>query len=240
MADFALVLQTTQLGAAFVGPGGANQAIALNIASAPVTLLVQQNVIAVLTVSSQGPAGFGIPSGGTVGQLITKTGSDDFAFTWANPFAPTGTGFRHINAGTEDAASKFVTDADVASAAAIAESKIANLVPDLAAKLAVTAHPGTRDLIHFLGEGPGDGFGTNAYKKILPASSAFPTSIIWYADAGLTQKIVEKLLTWSGAVPSQIQYKIYAADGATVLHTVTDSISYTNSIFESTRTRAIA
>jgi hypothetical protein len=39
--------------------------------------------------------------------------------------APTGTGFRHVTGGTEDAASKLVENADVHAAAAIAESKLA-------------------------------------------------------------------------------------------------------------------
>ena len=38
---------------------------------------------------------------------------------------PTGTGFRHVTAGSEDAAAKLVENADVAAAAAIAESKLA-------------------------------------------------------------------------------------------------------------------
>ncbi len=38
---------------------------------------------------------------------------------------PSGTGFRHVTSGEEDAASKLVADADVATTAAIAESKLA-------------------------------------------------------------------------------------------------------------------
>jgi hypothetical protein len=47
---------------------------------------------------------------------------------WAVPPAgspPTGTGFRHVTSGAEDAAAKLVENADVAGAAAIAESKLA-------------------------------------------------------------------------------------------------------------------
>lgn len=50
--------------------------------------------------------------------------------TWAAPpgdapSVPTGTGFRHITAGAEDAAAKLVTNVDVNAAAAILESKLA-------------------------------------------------------------------------------------------------------------------
>lgn len=38
---------------------------------------------------------------------------------------PTGTGFRHVTGGSEDAAAKLVENADVAAGAAIAESKLA-------------------------------------------------------------------------------------------------------------------
>lgn len=48
---------------------------------------------------------------------------------------PTGTGFRHVTSGTEDAASKLVVNADVDAAAAIAGSKVA---PDFGAQNIVT------------------------------------------------------------------------------------------------------
>src|SRR5437870_11925899 len=37
---------------------------------------------------------------------------------------PTGTGFRHVTAGVEDAASKLAANADIAAAAGIVESKL--------------------------------------------------------------------------------------------------------------------
>lgn len=48
---------------------------------------------------------------------------------------PTGTGFRHVTSGTEDAAAKLVENADVDAAAAIAGSKIS---PDFGAQNIVT------------------------------------------------------------------------------------------------------
>lgn len=43
----------------------------------------------------------------------------------ATASTPTGTGFRHVTAGTEDAAAKLVENADVAALAGIVESKLA-------------------------------------------------------------------------------------------------------------------
>lgn len=58
---------------------------------------------------------------------------------------PTGTGFRHITSDVEDSAAKLVENADVHAAAAIAQSKIANLttdLSDLASDIASHTHNG--------------------------------------------------------------------------------------------------
>jgi hypothetical protein len=101
-------------------------------------------------------------------------------------------------------------------------------------------HETLRQLIHFIDEGPGDGFLSGAYKVILPQSSPFPTSVIWYEDDTMSQIIISKMLVWSGPVPTNIIWQIYNTDGVTVAHTVSDSIAYNNMIFESTRVRTIS
>jgi hypothetical protein len=101
-------------------------------------------------------------------------------------------------------------------------------------------HKTLRDLIHFIDQGPGDGFASGAFKEVLPNNSPFPTSIIWYLDVAKTKKLVEKYITYvSAAFPSVIQWNMYDYDGVTLIHTVTDTITY-NAAFESTRTRAIS
>lgn len=90
-------------------------------------------------------------------------------------------------------------------------------------------------LIKFIDEGPADGFATGATKVV--TGTVFPSQILWKrAD---TTKLVEKNITWTGAFPTTIQWKLYAADGSTVLKSVTDSISYSGA-FETGRTRTIA
>lgn len=64
----------------------------------------------------------GAPATGTpTGKFLKDDG------TWAAPAAsvPTGTGFRKVVAGVEDAAAKLVENAEVAAAAGIVESKLA-------------------------------------------------------------------------------------------------------------------
>jgi hypothetical protein len=100
-------------------------------------------------------------------------------------------------------------------------------------------HETLRQIIHFIQSGPGDGFASGAYEEILPSGSIFPTSVIWYVDSSKAQKIFEKLITWDGVVPSVITYNMYATDGITIIHSATDTISYVNVIFETSRTRTI-
>lgn len=101
------------------------------------------------------------------------------------------------------------------------------------------AHKTLRDLIHFIDEGPGDGFASGAFKEVLPNGSPFPTSITWYLDVAKTKKLVEKFVTYNSShFPVTIHWNMYDYDGVTLIHTVIDTITYTTA-FESTRTRTI-
>jgi hypothetical protein len=98
-------------------------------------------------------------------------------------------------------------------------------------------HKVLRQLIHFIEDGPAEGFTSGAYREV--TGTIFPTAIIWWESSGKLKKILERLVTWSGAAVTQDQWKVYASDGVTVLATVTDTIAYSG-IFETNRTRAIA
>jgi hypothetical protein len=100
-------------------------------------------------------------------------------------------------------------------------------------------HRALRTLIHFIDDGPAEGFASGAFKETLPSASVFPTSVIWWESSGKTKKIVERALTWTGVNLTTSVWKIYDTDGSTVLATITDAISYSG-IFETTRTRTIA
>jgi hypothetical protein len=103
--------------------------------------------------------------------------------------------------------------------------------------LTEAAHRTLRQLIHFIDEGPANGFASGAYRE--NTGTVFPTAIIWYDDNTKVKKLVEKLLTYTGAFPTTIQWKMYDVDGSTVLATVTDAITYSGA-FETNRTRTIA
>jgi hypothetical protein len=103
----------------------------------------------------------------------------------------------------------------------------------------LSEHDTLRQLIHFVDEGPGDGFASGAFKEII--GQPFPTSITWYTATDKTQKIVEKLITRDGSQnPVTIVWNMYDTDGTSIVHTVTDTIAFVNNSFESTRTRAIS
>lgn len=105
--------------------------------------------------------------------------------------------------------------------------------------LTPTQHQTLRQLIHFIDEGPGDGFASGAFKEVLPTGSPFPTSITWYLDVAKTKKLVEKFVTYNGShFPTTIHWNMYDTDGVTIIHTVIDTITYSTA-FESTRTRTI-
>lgn len=108
--------------------------------------------------------------------------------------------------------------------------------------ITASEHQTLRQLIHFLGDGgPGDGFASGAFKVIAPAGNPFPSSITWYVSSAQTQKIVEKLITYNGSnLPTSITWNVYDIGGITIKHSLTDSITYANNIFESTRTRTVS
>lgn len=100
-------------------------------------------------------------------------------------------------------------------------------------------HESLHSVAHFLPDGPGSGFASGAYKISYPSGSIFPSSIIWYADQTLTQKIIEKRIIWNGVAPISITYIIYDIDGISIVKTVNDSIVYQSNIFEVARVRTI-
>lgn len=113
---------------------------------------------------------------------------------------------------------------------------------DLLAASGITAeaHKTLRHGIHFIDNGPAEGFASGAYRET--TGTVFPTSVIWYVDDTKAEKIVEKTITWSttAPVPTTIEHKIYDTDGSTVLATITDTFTYASTIFESSRVRTIA
>lgn len=102
------------------------------------------------------------------------------------------------------------------------------------AALAPGDHATLLQLIHFIDEGPAEGFTTGATKTV--TGGAFPTEVLWKrAD---TTNLVRQSVTWTGVLPTTVVWQMYATDGTTVLATVTDTITYSGP-FEASRVRAI-
>lgn len=103
--------------------------------------------------------------------------------------------------------------------------------------LTAEQHKVLRQLIHFIDDGPAEGFPSGCYKETTPAGP-FPTLEVWYESSAKLKKITQLTTTWLGAKITQEQWKVYDTDGSTCLATVTDSITYSG-VFESSRTRTI-
>ena len=102
--------------------------------------------------------------------------------------------------------------------------------------ISTAQHKTLRHLIHFIDNGPADGFASGAYRET--TGTTFPTAIIWYDKSGTgKKKIVSKEIVWSGPFPTTITWKMYDAS-ETLLATVSDSLTYSGP-FETSRVRTI-
>lgn len=101
-------------------------------------------------------------------------------------------------------------------------------------------HQELRQLIHFIDNGPGIGFGTEMLRTTTPAGSPFPTNITWFNDLTGMYKIVEKIITYNTnkTVASEL-WNMYDSTGTNIVQTVVDTFFYTNNVFESSRVRTV-
>ena len=96
------------------------------------------------------------------------------------------------------------------------------------------SHNALRQLIHFVDNGPADGFASGAYRETI--GGLFPTSIVWWESSSKLKKIVEKTIAGPAMTPSPITWVMYDTDGTTPLITLVDAIVYSG-ISETNRTR---
>lgn len=98
-------------------------------------------------------------------------------------------------------------------------------------------HKTLRQLIHFINEGPGDGFYSNPFRETVGGN--FPTRITWWSDSNKTIRLFQTEITRSGIYPVTQNYKMYATDGVTVSSQASDTIFYQGA-FETARSRSFA
>jgi len=120
---------------------------------------------------------------------------------------------------------------------AFIDGEVKSLTAGAGGGITEAQHKVLRQLIHFIDDGPAEGFTSGAYREV--TGTVFPTSIIWWESSSKLKKIVERTCTWTGVNLTTDKWEIYDTDGSTVLATVTDTISYTG-VFETSRTRTIA
>jgi hypothetical protein len=107
------------------------------------------------------------------------------------------------------------------------------------------AHRRLTELIHFIEDGPAQGFATGAFKEILPAGSPFPLVITWWESAAKVKRIVRKTIERSAGPatnlkPTPILWEMFSPiDGVTVIASVSDAITYSG-VFPTTVTRTIS
>lgn len=89
----------------------------------------------------------------------------------------------------------------------------------------VGSHNALLDVIHFLTDGPGDGWASAAV-SVDSYAGPLLSSTIWYADNTLAKKIVGYSYTYSGPLIATSKVTLYAADGSTIVRTVTDTYTY--------------
>ncbi len=106
--------------------------------------------------------------------------------------------------------------------------------------LSIDNHATVRQLIHFISQGPAEGFATGAYSETLPSGDPFPTSVIWWESNNKLKKIVEKVIIYNdNKTYLTTQWNMYDEDGETIITTITDSHTYSG-IIETSRIRSIS
>lgn len=144
-----------------------------------------------------------------------------------------------VGVSTEAARSDHKHDISTSTPVAVGTGSIEGTSTSLARADHVHDHASVRQLIHFINDGPAEGYATGPYREALPAGSPFPTSITWWTSATKLHKIVEKTITRAtNKFPTSISWMMYDS-GDVVTVTVTDTYDYSSGILTPTVTRTI-
>lgn len=97
------------------------------------------------------------------------------------------------------------------------------------------SHNAVQDIIHFLPDGPGDGWASGAV-CVEGTSGPLSTGWVWYTDSSQTKRIIAMARTYNGPLVLTEKYTLYSANGTTVLRVLTDTFTYAGPLLQS-RTR---
>lgn len=93
------------------------------------------------------------------------------------------------------------------------------------------SHQALLDIVHFLEDGPGDGWASGAVcVRIGTAPNA--GGWVWYTSTALSARIIDMTINYAtnSILPSTKVWRLYAANGTTVIRTLTDTYTWTGPI----------
>jgi hypothetical protein len=232
----------TTLDGDVVGPLDANQLATIGVVpgiytNATITVDAKGRVIAAVS---------GVPDGGGTGDFATPAGvidgvNDTFTLTQA-PEAPsdlilTKNGIvQKPGVGNDYTIAAVTITFEPGNIPLLGDILLATYQVD-ESPLTATEHERLRQLIHLADStGPTYGFASGLYREINPPASIFPTVITWWNDVTMVKRVIEKTVTYTGILPTTIQWDAYDVDGVTIVETAIDSIVYSG-VFETNRTR---
>ena len=107
-------------------------------------------------------------------------------------------------------------------------------MPDLISRTlaAYNPHQGLPDIIHFLDDGPGDGWASGSY-KVATFSGPLPTGWTWYTNSAMTTKILQVVIAYPSAslLPASQTWTVYS--GGVAVRTLVDTFNYTGPLLTS-------
>lgn len=82
---------------------------------------------------------------------------------------------------------------------------------------------------------------TGAFQETLPVNAAFWTSATWYDSPAKAKKIADNLLTYNvNATVNTETWRLYAADGSTIIRTIVDTYDYAGGFMTPKVTRVVS
>jgi hypothetical protein len=89
------------------------------------------------------------------------------------------------------------------------------------------SHQALLDIIHFLDDGPGDGWASGAV-RVRVGTGPNAGGWVWYTSTAMTARIIDMTVTYpAGSIlPQTKAWRLYAANGTSVIRTLTDTYTW--------------